>query len=694
MAVASEIRNVVLGGHGGCGKTSIAEAIIYNSGATSRLGSTNEGNTVMDYLEDEIERKISVSSAFYPVAWNGATINLIDTPGFPDFINDARAAFRGADIAVIVVSGVEGVEVMTEKVNLFAEAGNLKRAIFINKLDRERSDFDTALESVQKIFKGAIPLTIPIGREAGFKGVIDLLKLKAVYPEGDGKKVREENVPADMVDWAKEMRTQTIEKIAENDEALMEKYFEGADIPLEDFFRVLKAAIKTGDIIPVFAGSATFNNGVIPLVDALVNMFPSPKELPGREGINLKTNETETRECKADAPVSAFVIKTMIDPFSGRINIVRVFSGTIKSDSNLINSTRNEKEKIGQLLKLKGKESIVVEQISAGDIGVLVKVAVTNTGDTISQSDAPILFPKIDFPQPIYSLALTPKSRDDEQRISTGLTRLTEEEPTLVWDRNIETKELILRGMGPNHLAVSLEKLKRRFNVSVETKLPEIAYRETIKKTAEAQGKHKKQTGGAGQYGDVHIRFEPLPRGSGFEFEDAIVSGVVPNQFIPAVEKGLRENMSDGPLAGYPATDFKATLFFGSYHKVDSKEIAFKLAARLSFRRGWMEASPILLEPIYNVHIIIPEDFMGSIMGDLNSKRARIQGMEAKGHLLIITAQIPLAELQNYVADLNSITSGRGTYEMEFSHYDEVPGDAAKKIIERRKAGREEEEEE
>jgi len=694
MANVSEIRNVVLSGHGGCGKTSIAEAIIYNSGATTRLGSTNEGTTVMDYLEDEIERKMSVSSAFYPVSWNGVTINLIDTPGFPDFINDARAAFRGADIAVIVVSGVDGVEVMTEKVNLFAEMGNLKRAIFINKLDRERSDFDITLESVQKIFKGAIPLTIPIGSEAGFKGVIDLLKMRAIYPEGDGKKVREDNVPSDMVDLVTEMRTQTIEKIAENDEALMEKYFEGVDIPLDDYYRVLKAAIKAGDIIPVFAGCGTLNNGVIPLVDALVNMFPSPAELPPREGSHMKSGEKETRECKPDAPVSAFVIKTMIDPFAGRINIVRVFSGTIRSDSNLFNTTRSEKEKIGQLLKLKGKDNIVVDQIPAGDIGVLVKLTVTNTGETIAQADSPILYPKIDFPQPIYSLALTPKSRDDEQRISTGLTKLTEEEPTLVWDRNIETKELILRGMGPNHLAVALEKLKRRFNVSVETKLPEIPYRETIKKTAEAQGKHKKQTGGAGQYGDVYIRFEPLPRSSGFEFVDAIVSGVVPNQFIPAVEKGLRENMSDGPLAGFPATDFKATLFFGSYHKVDSKEIAFKLAARKSFRIGWMEASPILLEPIYNVSITIPEEFMGNIMGDLNSKRSRIQGVEVKGHLQIITAQIPLAELQNYVADLNSITSGRGTYEMEFSHYDEVPGDATKKIIERRKAGRKEEEEE
>jgi len=694
MASAKDIRNVVLGGHGGCGKTSISEAIIYNSGATTRLGKINDGNTVMDFLEDEIERKFSVSSSFYPVAWNGATINLIDTPGYPDFINDARAAFRGADIAVIVVSAVDGIEVMTEKVNSFAEAGKLAKAIFINKMDKERADFDRVYNIITKFFRGAIALTIPIGKEAGFNGVIDLLKMKAIYPEGDGKKVREEAIPADMADTASLMRTETIEKIAENDESLMEKYLEGGDIPLESIYKVLKAAIMSGEIIPVFVGSGVLNNGMFPLCDALVNYFPSPLDLPPREGVKMGTETKELRECKPEAPASALVIKTAIDPFAGRINIVRVFSGTIKSDTNIINTSRGEKEKIGAILKLKGKENFPVDELIAGDIGVLVKLVVTNTGESLARADAPIVFPKIGFPQPIYSLAITPKSRDDEQRISTGLTKLTEEDPTLVWDRNIETKELILRGMGPNHLAVALDKLRRRFNVSVETKLPEIPYRETIKKTAEAQGKHKKQTGGAGQYGDVWVRFEPLPRGGGFEFVDAIVSGVVPNQFIPAVEKGLRENLGDGPLAGFPATDFKATLYFGSYHKVDSKEIAFKLAARKAFRKGWMDASPILLEPVYNVRIVIPEEFMGQIMGDLNSKRARIQGMEVHGVLQTINATIPLAELLNYVADLNSITSGRGTFEIEFSHYDEVPHDAAQKVIDRRKTGREEEDEE
>ncbi|MBU1023873.1 elongation factor G, partial [bacterium] len=464
----------------------------------------------------------------------------------------------------------------------------------------------------------------------------------------------------------------------------------GEDIPMDDFYRVLKDAIKAGEIIPVFAGSGLLNNGVISLTDALVNIFPSPAELPAKMPLKPGTDEIVTCEPNVDAPISAFVVKTMIDPFAGRINIVRVFSGKITSDSNLYNSTQGEKEKIGSLLKLKGKDNESVSEIIAGDIGVLVKLNDTNTSHTICKTDKQVIYPLIDFPQPIYSYALKPKTRDDEQRITTGLTKLTEEDPTLIWDRNIETHELILSGMGPNHLAVALDKLKRRFNVSVATKQPDIAYRETIKGTAEAQGKHKKQTGGAGQYGDVHIRFEPMERGAGFEFVDAIVGGVIPNTFIPAVEKGLREYMADGPLAGYPATDFKATLFFGSYHKVDSKEIAFKQAARLSFKKGWIDANPILLEPVYNATIYIPEEYMGDIMGDLNSKRARIQNMESVGSLQIIKATIPLAELQNYVADLNSITSGRGTFEIEFSHYDEVGHDAASKIIERRKADREE----
>lgn len=692
MASVNEFRNVVLAGHGGCGKTSIAEAMIYNTGETKRLGKTDEGNTVMDFLEDEIERKISVSSSFYPVKHNGSVINLIDTPGFPDFINDARASFRAADIAVIVISAVDGVEVMTEKVNSFAISGNHARAIFISKMDRERADFDRVFLQVKKVFKGAMPLTIPIGNEEGFKGVVDLLKQKAIYPDGDGQKVREEDIPADMADIAETLRIEAIEKIAENDEALMEKYLNDENIPPENFFKVLKKSIKSGEIIPVFAGSGTLNNGVIPLTDALVNMFPSPAEFPPKEGLKPGTEEIETRDPDPNAPISAFVVKTTIDPFAGRINIVRVFSGTITSDSNLYNTSRGEKEKIGALLKLKGKEHETIKEIIAGDIGVLVKLTVTNTSDTITKADKPVVYDAIDFPQPIFTLALTPKSRDDEQRITTGLTKLTEEDPTLLWDRNIETHELTLSGMGPNHLAVALQKLKRRFNVGVDTKTPEIAYRETIKGKSEAQGKHKKQTGGAGQYGDVHIRYEPMERGAGFEFVDAIVGGVIPNSFIPAVEKGLREYMSDGPLAGYPATDFKATLFFGSYHKVDSKEIAFKQAARLSFKKGWMEATPILLEPVYNATIFIPEEYMGDIMGDLNSKRARIQNMEARGSLQVIMATIPLAELQNYVADLNSITSGRGSYEIEFSHYDEVGHEAAQKIIDRRKSSKEEDE--
>lgn len=695
MVDLKSIRNVAFTGHGGSGKTSIGEAMIFDAGVTTRMGDISSGNTVLDFTEEEIARGISVSTSFYPLAWKKHLINIIDTPGFADFILESKSTMHAADGVVIVIDGVSGVEVITERVFSFARDLSLPRIVFINKLDRDNADFERALKSFRDILGKTVIVTCPIGRESGFKGVVEILSRTAwLFPE-DGRKPQKTEIPADIADTVEEYRQNAIEAIAETDDSLMEKYFAEQELSSDELNAALKKATLNGEIFPVFCGSATKNIGIQSLMDGIIDLIPSPEEMPPRKGVKPGTEEVIERALSPDGPFSAFCVKTIIDPFAGRLNVVRVISGRISSDQQVYNSTIDKKEKMSGILLLKGKETEPVKELSAGQIGALVKLSETRTGHTLCDLDNPILYSPIKYPQPVYWLAIEPKSRGDEQRLSAGLQRIAEEDPSFTFERNNETKELVISGMGNAHIAMALQKLKNKFNVEVIQRPPAIAYRETIKGKTEIQGKHKKQTGGRGQYGDCWLRLEPLPRGVGFEFVDEIFGGAIPKNFIPAVEKGCREAMEKGVIAGYPVVDIKITVYDGSYHPVDSSEQAFKTAASKGFKAGFLQAQPILMEPIYNIEVRVPDEFMGDIMGDLSSKRGRIKETDSKGKTSIIRALVPLKELQSYSADLNSITGGRGSFEIEFSHYEEVPPDLARKIIESRKAalaGEEEEE--
>ncbi len=686
MADIQGIRNVALVGHGDCGKTSIGEAMIFNIGDTTRLGDIEAGNTVLDFSEEEIARKITVSSSFYPMPWKGKNITLIDTPGYADFIMEAKATMHAADGVIVVVDSVSGVEVMTEKVFRFADDLNLPRIVFVNKLDRDNSDFDRTLESIKELFGRPMALSLPIGKEEGFEGVVDLLSGIAWKFPGDGRKPEKVDIPPDIADKYASARQDMIETIAETDEALLEKFFADEELTSEELSAALKKAVLDRSLLPVLCGSATKNVGIHNLMDVMCDLLPSPADTHPRKGVKPGTDEEIERPGSLDAPFSAFCTKTIIDPFAGRLNVVRVFSGTITSDEQVYNVILDKKEKSSGLLKLKGKETEPVKRLSAGEIGAFVKLAETSTGHTTADQSDPILFPPIEYPQPVFWLAVMPKSRSDEQRMSQGMQRISEEDPTFVYERNTETKELVISGMGQAHITVALQKLKNKFNVEVTQKAPSIPYRETIKGTVEVQGKHKKQTGGRGQYGDCWLRLEPLPSGEGFEFVNKIFGGSIPRNFIPAVEKGCIGAMEKGPVAGYAVVDIRVTVYDGSFHTVDSSEQAFKTAASKGFKAGFIQAQPILMEPIYNLEVHVPEEFMGDIMGDLSGKRGRIQGTDSKGHTTIVRAQIPLKELQTYSADLNSMTGGRGSFEIEISHYEEVPPDLMQKIITARKA--------
>lgn len=695
MVDMSKMRNVALIGHGGCGKTSLGEAMIFDVGDTNRLGDIQAGNTVLDFTEEEIARKISISTAFYPLSWNKNTIYLIDTPGYADFIYESKATMRAADGVVVVVDCIGGVEVMTERVFGFASDLKLPRLVFINKLDRDNADFEKALKSVHDLLGKSLVMTYPIGRESGLEGVVEVLSKTAYRFPGDGRQVQKGEVPAEMAEQVESLRQKAIEAIAETDDALMEKFFAEEELTLDELYAALKRAVLKGEVLPVYCGSATKNIGVQTLMDAIVQLLPSPAEMPPRVGTKPGSDEVVERSPSVDEPFSAFCVKTIIDPFTGRLNIIRVFSGKITTDHQVYNSTLDKKEKLSSILLLKGKETEQVKELSAGQIGALVKLTETRTGHTVCDPEAPVVFPPVGYPQPVYWLAIEPKSRNDEQRLSAGLQRIAEEDPSFHFERNSDTKELVVSGMGTAHINMAIQKLKNKFNVEVTTRPPAIAYRETIKGKVEVQGRHKKQTGGRGQFGDCWLRIEPLPRGAGFEFVDEIFGGAIPRNFIPAVEKGCREAMSKGVIAGYPVVDVKVTVYDGSYHPVDSSEQAFKTAASKGFKAGFVQANPILMEPIYNIEVLVPDEYMGDIMGDLSGKRGRIRETDSRGRTSIIRAQIPLKELQTYSADLNSMTGGRGSFEIEFSHYEEVPPDLARKIIESRKAalaGEEEEE--
>jgi len=692
----AKIRNVALVAHGSAGKTALTEAVLFTAGATTRLGRVEDGTTTTDFDEDEIRRKISISAALAWCEWKGCKFNLVDTPGFAAFLTDAKNSLRVVDGAVVVVGAPDGVKVQTEKVWSYAAAQDLPRAIYLSKMDRERADFARALEDVRKnLSPKAVPVQVPIGQETGFAGVVDLVRMRAIRFATDGSgKATEGDVPADVKPLAETQRAALVEAVAEADDRLLEKYLESGELTEAEFREGLTRGIREQKLFPVLCGAPTRNIGVSPLLDFLAEAFPSPLDRPQIEGTDLKGNGTVRRAVKDDAPLAALVFKTVADPYAGKVTMFRVYSGTMTSDSTIFNATKGVKERVGQLLLLRGKQQTSVEALGAGDMGAVVKLKETGTGDTLCDEKAPIRLAEIVFPAPVISFAVEPKAKGDEDKMSTAFTRLREEDPTIQVRYDPQTRETVVSGMGRAHVEIVAERLKRKFGVDVTLKTPRVPYKETVKTRArEIQGRHKKQTGGRGQFGDCWIHMEPLPRGGGFEYVNQVVGGAIPRNFIPAVEKGIVEGMERGPVAGYPVVDLRVTLYDGSTHAVDSSELAFKLAGRLAFRKAVAQAKPTLLEPIMTVEVVAPADCMGDIVGDLNSKRGRVLGIEAKGRNQAVKAHVPLAEMLEYDPRLRSITGDRGDYTMEFSHYEEVPAQIQERIVAEVKRPVEEEEE-
>jgi len=675
-----KIRNVAFVGHGGVGKTSLVEAILFSCGATTRLGRVDDGTTTTDFDPDEIKRKISLNTAVAFCDHQGYRLNLIDTPGYGDFVADARAGLRVASAAVVVVDAVAGVQVQTEKVWKFANEYNLPRAIVINRLDRERADFFRALESLQRRLKGRlVPLHLPIGSESSFRGVVDLITMKAlVWADG---KMKEAEIPADLADSARSYREKVAEAAAETDDDLLAKYLEEGSIGEAEMLEALRRAITSGDVVPVLCASATRGIGIAPLLDLIAKEFPSPVEQGAAEGTDPRAKATVQRVPDPKAPLSVLVFKTISDPHVGKLSVFRVCSGTLRADSQIYNSTRETRERVGHLGWLSGKTQKPVEALGPGEIGVVAKLKDTLTGDTLCEEGNPVVLPGIVFPEPAISFAIQPKSRGDEDKISTALHRMADEDPTLHHHYDPETKQLLVSGIGQLHVEVVVERMKRKYNVDVSLLPPRIPYKETVKGRAEVQGKYKKQTGGRGQYGDTWLRVEPLTRGGGFEFVDDIFGGAIPRNFIPSVEKGVRDCMKRGILAGYPVVDLKVTLYDGSYHDVDSSDMAFQIAASMGLQKGFMEAKPCLLEPVMNVEITAPAEGAGDVIGDMNGRRGRIVGMEPDGDVVSVRAQVPMSEMLTYESTLRSMTGGRGGYSMEFSHYEELPSQLAEKVV-------------
>lgn len=688
----SMIRNFSIVAHGGAGKTSLVEAILYSAGAVDRMGSVEAGNTVTDFDPEEIERKITISSAVACCDWNVYRINIIDTPGFINFIEDARGCLRVSDGAVIIVSAISGVKAETEKIWKYACEFELPRIIFINKMDRENADFTRAVSDIEKSFETeAIALNIPMGEGSSFEGIVDIVRMKAYRFEDGGTK--EIDVPSELMEDAGNYRQKLVEKIAESDDALLERYLEGGELTEEEILEGVKEGSLTRKFIPVVCGSATQNRGIDLLMNTAVLCLPSPGEMarisPVR-GINPVDGSEVLRQPDENEPFSAYVFKTIADPFTGKLTLMRVYSGSLDADSTVYNASSDAKERIGQVFYLFGKKHVPTQTLGPGEIGVVAKLKATNTGDTLCDAANPVVFEKVRFSEPIISYAIAPKSKGDEEKVSSGLHRMLEEDPTLRFHRDEETNEMLLSGMGQVHIEIAIQKLKRKFGVDVEMKTPKIPYRETIRARAGAQGKYKKQSGGRGQYGDCWIEIEPLPGGGGFEFVNRIVGGVIPRQYIPAVEKGVVETLRAGALAGYPMVDVKVTLFDGSYHSVDSSEMAFKIAGSMALKKAASEAKPVLLEPVMRVEVTTPDDALGSVIGDLNAKRGKVQGVEPQaGGNQKITALVPMAEMLTYANQLHSLTSGRGIYSMEFSHYEDVPGHIAQKLVKERKAEKE-----
>lgn len=665
----SHLRNIGVVAHGGAGKTSLVEAMLFNTGAINRLGRVEDGTTTSDFHPEETKKQITIHTSLVPCEWKDTKLNLLDTPGFSDFISDVKGVLRVVDGALFVVCAVAGVEVQTEIIWTMASDANLPKIIFLNKMDRENANFDKAFAEIQQTLPGnCMPIQLPIGAAETFSGYVDVIAQKAYSFKADGE-ISEIAVPDDLADALESYREKLVEASAEMDDEALEKYLNGDELSEQEIMGGLKAGIKAGKITPVLCGSATKNVGVKQAMNFLAEFFPAPED-------------------KSAEPLSALVFKTLVDPFVGKMNFVRIFSGTLKADNPVFNATKDKAEKVGQVLYVRGKHQEPTPQVTCGDIAVMVKLQDTNTNDTLCAKEKCQTLEPIVFPIPTYSVAIAPKSKGDEDKLGNAMARMLEEDPALRVEKNVETHQTILTGMGETHLDITLDKLKRKFGVDVVMADPRVPYRETVKAMVKVEGKHKKQTGGHGQYGHCWLRIEPLAEGD-FEFDQEIFGGSVPRQYIPAVEKGVREAMVEGILAGYPVTNVKVVLYDGSYHNVDSSEMAFKLAGSQAFKKGALQAKPVLLEPIATVEVVVPESFMGDIISDFNTKRGRILGMEPGDRFTTVKAQVPLSEMYRYSIDLKSITQGRGSFSMAFSHYEEVPAMLSDKIVAKAKADKE-----
>jgi len=687
----ANIRNVVMMGHGHAGKTSLVSAMLYTAGATQRLGRVDDGTAPTDYDDEEIARKMSIGSGLAHVEWGKTKINVVDTPGFSMFVHEAKMVLPVVEAAIVVVDGVAGVEVVTQRIWSYCEEFQTPRLIVASRMDRERADAERVLQSLTRVFgRTVIPLELPIGREKNLSGVVDLVRMKAyTYELGGNGKGKETEIPANLKDQAQEAHEKLVEMIAEGNDTLMEEFFDKGTIPEEDLIPALHDAIREDRIFPVIFSSGLGNIGADRVMDFIVDYTPAPTERESVQGeVTSGNGEPPGRKVADSEPTSLYVFKTVSDPFAGRISYFKVFSGVVKNDAVLQNFTRGSQEKLAHISIMQGKTAVPVPELHAGDIGAVAKLRETLTGDTLGDKSAPIRYPKVSLPEPAITFAIEPKSRADEDKLGVGIHKLMEEDAMLRFFRDAQTKEFLIAGTGQQHIEVAVAKMKKRYHTEVNLKAPKVPYRETIRGRADVQGRHKKQTGGHGQYGDCKIKMEPLPRGGEFEFVNDIFGGAIPKNFIPAVEKGIKDAAARGYLAGFPMTDFKVILYDGSYHDVDSNDLSFQMAGRIAFKKAMEQAKPTLLEPVMGVEITVPDEFAGTIMGDLNSRRGRIQGMDNKGGNTVVKAEVPMAEMLTYGADLTSMTQGRGSFNMEMHHYDVVPSQLQEKIIDKAKAER------
>jgi elongation factor G len=687
----ANIRNVVMVGHGHAGKTSLVSAMLYTTGATQRLGRVDDGTATTDYDEEEIGRKMSIATGLAYVEWKNIKINVLDSPGFNMFVHEARLALPVVESALVVVDGVAGVEVVTERVWAYCEEVNMPRLIVVSRMDRERADANRVLESLVKAFGRTVtPLQLPIGSEKNLNGIIDLVRMKAyTYELGGNGKGKEGPIPANLADAAKEAHEKLVELVAEGDDKLMEEFFETGTIPEEHLIPALHNAIREDKIFPVLFTSGLGNVGVDELMDFIVDYTPAPIERETVSGeVTSGNGEPPKRKAADSEPLSLYVFKTVSDAFAGRISYFKVFSGVLKNDAGVLNYAKSSQEKMAHISIMQGKTAVPVTELHAGDIGAVAKLKDTLTGDTLGDKGGAIQYPKVKLPEPAITFAIEPKSRADEDKLGVGIHKMMEEDAMLRFFRDAQTKEFLIAGTGQQHIEVVVSKMKKRYHTEVVLKAPKVPYRETIRGKADVQGRHKKQTGGHGQYGDCKIKMEPMPRGGQFEFVNDIFGGAIPRNFIPAVEKGIKDAAARGYLAGYPVVDFRVILYDGSYHDVDSNDLSFQMAGRIAFKKAMEQAKPTLLEPVMVAEITVPDEFAGSIMGDLNSRRGRIQGMDNKGGNTVVKAEIPMSEMLTYGADLTSMTQGRGSFNMEMHHYDVVPSQLQEKIIEKAKAER------